>query len=92
MNGMKKTGNGVKWAVVALMAAAAALASYGITYIEPRYLSDFYFRIPLNMMVNKMEPGFYKHPSLMYDLMAILYWVYFHIMKLAGRTKRRLQQ
>jgi len=87
---MGNSGNairGYKWIIIAFMAAGAAIACYGITYIEPRYLSDFYFRIPLNMMVNRMEPGFYKHPSLTFDLMAVIYWLYFHIMKLTGQTK-----
>ncbi len=75
-----------KAGIAGLLVCTVVLACRGITYIEPSYGSDFYIRIPLGMIVNGMEPGFYKHPSLFFDIVALLFRGYYYVLLMTHRV------
>ena len=73
-----------------IVALAAALGAFGIWHLPAGGWNVDYLHVAQSMAVNGFEPGYYKHPSLYFDLVALLYTAAYAWQLLVGAVADRV--
>ena len=82
-----KTSRLYSFGVIVVGVLAVIIGCCGITYVAPSYMNDSWIRIPFAMVFDRMEPGVYSYPSLYFDVVALLYRLFYCFLRATHQIK-----